>query len=756
MKTRKIAACLTALIMTVSCCAAVSADVVTAAAETATTVTEVSEPEAAETAVTDVSEPEAAETAVTEVSEPEAEETTATEVSEPEAEETSATEVSEHEAEETTATEVSEPETEETTVSEEENSSEGEDEDGEEQLLGTFNVDVKSLLNGQDIPSNDDLFAQYVDKVFDPNDLEIIENRKEFDYTLLNNTNAGTQALFKTVINGGLAIANGKTSSTIITAQNLNFNYDNINDFVRQVQNTFIIYLNNGYSYEFYWWDMFYSDSLIILPYGNSSTKVIKKIEFKFLVDEEYALKTSDGNDYYYYTDTAKTSAAVKSAANARAFVHQYASLDDYSKLKAYKDIICKLVDYNRDAVNDEDYAYKDAWNMIKVFDGNANTKVVCEGYSRAFQYLCENSTFKNNIKCHMARGFLGETTADNAHRWNIVSINGKNYLVDVTNCDVNKTGSAGSDDLFLVGATTYSSGAMITTSNTVFYYRDETLNIHPSSVYTLSTTDYPASGALGKSVLSGINGTLPNSGKNVNYLEWTRASGAVTYYLQRYNGSAWVNVYSGGNHYYYDFNISKGTNYTYRVIASSGKALGASSNTVSVGTAAPLFTGAAGNGVISLTWTKKPGTTITFVQRFNGKGWQNIYSGSASFYADRNVVNGKSYTYRIIPSDGKKLGTPSSLYTIQPTAAVKAVGTPQIMGNAAEGKATLQWTAVNGAKGYFLQKFNGKGWQNLKYLAGTTYTDTGLVKGRSYNYRVIASNGSVIGNPSGMVTVKY
>ena len=56
-----------------------------------------------------------------------------------------------------------------------------------------------------------------------------------------------------------------------------------------------------------------------------------------------------------------------------------------------FKNEICNLVDYNNAAADSSTQtAYGDPWQMIWVFDENAETKVVCEGYSKAFQYLCD------------------------------------------------------------------------------------------------------------------------------------------------------------------------------------------------------------------------------------------------------------------------------------------------------------------------------------------------------------------------------
>ena len=85
---------------------------------------------------------------------------------------------------------------------------------------------------------------------------------------------------------------------------------------------------------------------------------------------------------------------------------------------------------------------------LIWVFDGNPSTKVVCEGYAKAFQYLCDLSVFESGTVCYTVTGVMGDGVNSENHMWNIVTLNGENYLVDVTNCDTGGVGSDGS--LFL------------------------------------------------------------------------------------------------------------------------------------------------------------------------------------------------------------------------------------------------------------------------------------------------------------------
>ena len=69
---------------------------------------------------------------------------------------------------------------------------------------------------------------------------------------------------------------------------------------------------------------------------------------------------------------------------------------------------------------------------------------MVCEGYSKAFQYLCDLSSFSSSkINAYCVSG-------DN-HMWNLVTMDdGRNYLVDVT-WDDQEYISTGGTDWFLI-----------------------------------------------------------------------------------------------------------------------------------------------------------------------------------------------------------------------------------------------------------------------------------------------------------------
>lgn len=169
---------------------------------------------------------------------------------------------------------------------------------------------------------------------------------------------------------------------------------------------------------------------------------------------------TTPPKTYKTGVDTGKTGATTAAVNNAKNIVSANSTKRDYEKLKEYLSEICNRVEYNHAAAAGSSWSggYGDPWQLIYVFDNDTTNKVVCEGYAKAFKYLCDLSAFSDtNLSCYLVTGTMsggtgeGGTGAGN-HMWNVVHIGGKNYLVDVTNCDTGTIGAT--DKLFLCGVT--------------------------------------------------------------------------------------------------------------------------------------------------------------------------------------------------------------------------------------------------------------------------------------------------------------
>ena len=308
-----------------------------------------------------------------------------------------------------------------------------------------FDVTVERKGSVKLDKDNDALAEDYINRVFDK-----VKLTKRSSYNYASGLSGNNLAVY-TYLNGQIAkVAAGEISSTEFSIPGIDFTaedlglsdlsdpsaafsaaIDTIDSYIPEIIDTLVM----ANPYNFYWFGNSYSWVYGASLGGNKLTLLID-ISFKVSVNYQGANEYIVDSKYGALVNTAHE--------NALGIVTKYASLDDYNKLKAYRDEICDLTEYNTPA-SQGGVAYGNPWQMIWVFDGDPDTTVVCEGYSKAFQFLCDSSTFQNsNVYVNSVTGQMDGVN----HMWNVVHMDdGNNYLVDVTNCD-----SLGRDVLFLRG----------------------------------------------------------------------------------------------------------------------------------------------------------------------------------------------------------------------------------------------------------------------------------------------------------------
>ena len=257
--------------------------------------------------------------------------------------------------------------------------------------------------------------------------------------------------------------------------------------------------------YELYWFD---KTEGIGMSYGVSLSGeilTVKNLKLSMYISQAYAKINEDGATYDPLTaDTAKTSAAKRAAENATQVVAANTAKSDHEKLKAYLDYIKDAVSYNNEAANNNATPYGDPWQIIYVFDNDSSTNVVCEGYAKAFKYLCDLSSFsESDLFCSLVTGTMTVGTKAGPHMWNIVTVGGRNYLVDVTNCDADTVGVP--DKLFLCGAAENVPSEKYTATagsqSIVYEYDTDTLSDYASSDLKLEEMPYSPTGVSGLTV---------------------------------------------------------------------------------------------------------------------------------------------------------------------------------------------------------------------------------------------------------------
>lgn len=327
--------------------------------------------------------------------------------------------------------------------------------------------------------------------------------------------NVATQTIYDKLVPEIKAIANGERTSSIVKVEGLNITYyksdlglDTLvtgNSFTAEAQakveqmftadvsaDVLLTSLITHLPYELYWFDKVEGIQISYEMTGTDEYVTISSVEIMFHVSQDYAV--TEGDSYYpTMPDTTKTGAARTAAATAAQVVAKNQGKGTYGKLVAYREYITKAVDYNFDVANTVNYPYGDPWQLIYVFDENPDTNVVCEGYSKAFKYLCDLTWTGSDpeVACYLPTGTMDGGTGAGLHMWNIVSIGGANYLTDITNCDSGTTGAP--DQLFLCGAESSvdASYAAATTNGTVTYVYDQNTKDIYDQELVLSETKY-------------------------------------------------------------------------------------------------------------------------------------------------------------------------------------------------------------------------------------------------------------------------
>ena len=276
--------------------------------------------------------------------------------------------------------------------------------------------------------------------------------------------------------------------------------------------------------YELYWYNKAKGVSMgySVATSGNNVT--VYELTISMNVSQDYAKFVSTTLYDPFEADVAKTKAVADTPKKAQAVVDAHAGETDYQKLVSYREYIKGEVSYNTGAAGGG-YPYGDPWQLIYVFDGNSATNVVCEGYAKAFQYLCD-LTFQNMTGRPSSALVSGKMDGGD-HMWNVVAIGGRNYLVDVTNCD---TGSIGApDQLFLCGAAENEVSKKYTVAlgkRIVYEYDEKTVESYAPEHLKLSPVAYDPNAVSAPSVSGTVKSYNPNAAATVKLVQ----NGAVKY----------------------------------------------------------------------------------------------------------------------------------------------------------------------------------------------------------------------------------
>ena len=561
--------------------------------------------------------------------------------------------------------------------------------------------------------------------------------------------------------------------------------------------------------YELFWYNKIKGTSIATKQRITSSEMAVTDIIFKLSVSEDY----SSGE---FTTNPTKIAMATAANNNAKAIVAKHASKSDWDKLKAYKDEICQLVSYNHAAADSSSTPYGNPWQLISVFDNNTSTNVVCEGYSKAFKYLCDLSEFDGNVECYLVDGHMQGGTGAGPHMWNVVEIDGGTLLVDVTNCDDGTIGAP--DKLFLqVGQKIGNRYSFDCGTQTIYYSYSETeQDLHTDGYLELKpVTQQPPMEECSHSWSATLTSNDPEghyyacdlcTEKN-SFAEHTfeevitkatlTADGSVvqkcdvcghvasakdiarptTFTLSTvnytYNGQAkkpavTVKDSSGKT-------LVNGTDYTvtypsgrtalgsYNVtITMKGNYSGTKTLTFKIGLATPTVTVSNAPTGVKITWNKIAGATSYKVYKsvYSGgkwSGWVAIKTGvTGTTYTDTSVKSADNVKYTVRAFNG------SHSSAFKASNSIKYLAAPTVtVSNAANG-VKISWNKIAGTKTYTVYKsvYSGgkwSGWKAIKTgLTTTTYTDTSVKSNDNVRYTVRVFNGNFSSNFKASSSIKF
>lgn len=250
--------------------------------------------------------------------------------------------------------------------------------------------------------------------------------------------------------------------------------------------------------------------------------------------------------------------------------------------------------------------------------------------------------------------------------------------------------------------------------------------------------------------------GLVSTAGASAIILNWNAAVGATGYNVYRgtYPGGEGPNpiALNVTTPQYFDSSVQAGVTYYYRVASVSAAAESSLSAEVSAATAtrpaAPSNVHVTANspGLVSLAWQDNANNELYYLVIR-----QNSVSGSMSLvgllnpnttsYSDTGFTQGQGYVYWVLSFNWAGISFPSGLAVTTVPAAPANLGAAVL--NA--GRIDLSWLPAAGGASYNVYRGTTPGGQGTTPIATgvslTSFSDSGVVGGQTYYYRVSAVN---------------
>ena len=564
--------------------------------------------------------------------------------------------------------------------------------------------------------------------------MDIADYERGFDtagtpamYAASGNLTAAEQAAYNTLKEQLILIANGQRKDTAIQITGTLPDQTSANKVWQA--------LLADLPYALYW-----HDKTVGIGYSYIPDNGWKNITFKFAVAAEFR------GDSLYTTNIPNVPAAV---AAAKQVVSANRGKTDYDKLQAYRQYICDQVSYNF-SIN-KDTAYGNPWQLLWVFDGNASTNVVCEGYAKAFKYLCDLTEESNGWIGSVETLDVTGTMNGDRHMWNVVRINGTNYLADVTNCDQGMVGYP--TELFLCGIQTKGSSMYHQGTETTYIYDTDTRNSFKAADLAVSAAGFDPGAATVPANVKLVSAKVVGGGIQVT---WQAADGAVRYRVYRKDAvnTGWKVIATVRDTSYTDKTAAAGVTYSYTVrgVGADGE-LSPGFDRTGVSATIPKPTAPANvtlgdakvvTGGIQVTWNEADGAAKYKVYRKDAANtvWRVIATVTGTSYVDKSAAAGVTYSYTVrgVDADGElspgydRTGV-SATIPKPTTPANVTLGSAKVV----SGGIQVTWQQADGAVKYKVYRKDAMNtvWKVIATVTGTSYVDKSAAAGVTYSYTV-------------------
>jgi fibronectin type 3 domain-containing protein len=305
--------------------------------------------------------------------------------------------------------------------------------------------------------------------------------------------------------------------------------------------------------------------------------------------------------------------------------------------------------------------------------------------------------------------------------------------------------GTGGWSTIVSPAANVISYGNTALTADTSYYYRVIAHNASgdsaASAVKMAHTLLPPVTGLSA----TGVSTTQIN-------LAWTDSTGESAYTIERSsNGITWalIGTTAADATTYSNTGLAGGTVYYYRVRAvnAGGNSLAGETKVgLTIPLAATLSVSTLSGSQLKLSWSNVAGESGYRIERSDDgvNNWSVINTAAANViaYTDINLTNDTAYYYRVTPFNASGDAASSAVVsrrTLLPAPTgltATALSTSRI---------DLAWDDSTGETGYLIERSlnGGSTWAALATVAAdaTSYSNTGLVAGTVYTYRLRAIN---------------